>query len=72
MKRNEMQIGVEDIENLLIIFIIYKYDVEKTTIPNRHISTPLRGNSRATFILIGQNLLDPIVISPITTLLLLS
>jgi hypothetical protein len=64
-----MQIGVEGIENLLIIFIIYKYDVEKITISKRRISTPLRGDSKAKFILAGQNLLDPIVISPIPTLI---
>jgi hypothetical protein len=41
-----MQIGVEGIENLLI-FIIYKNDVKKITIPKRYISTPLRGDYKA-------------------------
>jgi hypothetical protein len=38
-----MQIGVKGIENLLIIFIIYKDDIEKTTISKKHIVTKRKG-----------------------------
>jgi hypothetical protein len=45
-KINKLQIGAQGIENMFIIAIIYNYGVEKKSIPKKHLSTPLKLNSK--------------------------